>query len=72
MTVKEFELAVVFSMGELATLCGVPRKRLRRLLETNGVKLLRSGRTYIVSRIALAETLPDIYEGLRQRLRNGA
>jgi len=71
MNTREFELAVLFSLTELATLCGVSRKRLLRLLETNGVKVLRAGRRFVVSRVALSEALPDVYEGLRERVRNG-
>ena len=67
-TVDEFEKQVAISLGKLAELAGVPRKRFRRLLEAQGVRLLRSGRRVVVCRLELQDSAPKVYEALLQRL----
>jgi hypothetical protein len=72
MTEKEFEVAVVLTMRELAQISGITAKRLKRLLASSGVKLHQCGKRLVVARVALAEALPDVYAGLLARLRAGA
>ncbi len=72
MTAIEFEQAIVFYLVDLADLAGMTPKRLRKLLESGGVKMLQSGRRVVVSRVELRDTLPQIYEALLQRLRTRA
>jgi hypothetical protein len=67
-TAKEFELAVVFTVKELADLSGMDTRRMGRLLQSGGVKLLKSGRRWAVCRIELRDELPAIYEALLQRV----
>lgn len=69
MTAQEFELAIVYYLTDLAGLSGMHPKRLRRLLESSGIKMLQQGRRVVVSRVDLRDSMPQIYEGLLQRLR---
>jgi hypothetical protein len=67
-TAREFELAVVFTIKELADLAGMDTRRMGRLLESGGLKLIKSGRRWAVCRIELRDELPAIYEALLQRV----
>ena len=69
MTAQDFELAIVFYLTDLAELAGMTDKRLRKLLESGGIKMLQSGRRVVVSRVELRDSMPQIYEALLQRLR---
>ena len=72
MTGEDFELAVFFSLGDLAELAGMSKKRFRLILESAGVKLTRSGRYLLVCRVELREAMPQVYEALLQRVRGRA
>jgi hypothetical protein len=63
-TAIELESRVFFSLSELARFAGIERRRFRRVLESGGVQVSRSGRYYLVCRTELQSTMPKLYEAL--------
>ena len=57
------EPQALYTIPELATLIGLPRGRMRRLLDHHGCRYTESGKgTYYVSIAALRECLPDVWD----------
>lgn len=55
------------TLPELARLTGRHRHAVRRLLESDGVPLVRSGRKIVVLTSALRRAMPDLVEAIEQR-----
>lgn len=68
MTAAEFESAVVVGIAELANAVGIERRRLKRQLERDGVRLSWTGKRWVVFRAALRRQMPDFYDGVVERL----
>jgi len=61
------ELKAAYSIPELAEMSGMDRHRVRRMLESNGVELKRSGRAILVFTSALRRALPDLWDSILDR-----
>jgi hypothetical protein len=68
MNAQDFELAVVFPLVDLARVAGMDKRRLRRLLESGGIRMHRLGGRYVVCRVDLRDALPAVYEAILQRV----
>ena len=68
MTAREFELAVVYPVKELADVADMSTRRMGRLLESGGIKIVKLGRRWVVCRVELRDNLPAVYEALLQRV----
>ena len=68
MTAADFEMLPVLTLGELARISGLERRRLRRQLMADKVPLRLRGNRWEVSRVALRRSCPDLYEGLIEKL----
>jgi hypothetical protein len=58
------ELRAVYSVGKLARIGNVNADLLRRLLRSNGVALLRGGRSFYVALSDIQEKIPPLWESL--------
>jgi len=58
------ELRAFYSVPELAKAANVTRWKMRRLLESCGVKLQRNGSDLVVFLSAIRDELPDLYRSL--------
>jgi hypothetical protein len=58
------DVHAVYSVATLARLGNVTRHRLRRLLESNGVILIRGGRAVFVSLSEIQRKIPPLWESL--------
>jgi hypothetical protein len=54
-----------YSLSELARVCGVERRALRKLFHREGVELLGSGKLAFVSLSEIERKLPTLFEGIR-------
>jgi hypothetical protein len=68
MTVEEFEAMPRLSLGVLQAATGIDRRRLLRQLRADGVPVQRYGTRHVVDRAALRRLVPDLYEGIIDRL----
>lgn len=64
MRAEDFERMVVVGVAELAAALGIDRRKLRRQLEADGVRLGRLGRVWVVNRVLLRKTMPEFYDGV--------
>jgi excisionase family DNA binding protein len=62
---KELPLRALYSVAELARAGGVERRKMRRLLQQAGVRVLRVGKLWCVSVSELEERVPTLWEGIR-------
>lgn len=58
---------VAYSVRELASLAGMSKGRMARVLSTNGVELSRSGNKRLVFLSSLERALPDLVDSCRFR-----
>lgn len=68
MTTKEFDSAVLLTLGQIASITGIERRSLRRTLESGGIKVLRTGRWRRVERLAIEKAMPAFYEAMVRKL----
>jgi excisionase family DNA binding protein len=68
MTTREFDSAVLLNIGEIARITGVYRGTVLRAFESGGVKVLRSGRRYLVEKLAIQKCMPAFYEAMVRKL----
>lgn len=68
MTKWEFENATVVTLAQLGRMSGIERRRLRRLLASDSVPLLRTGNRHCVCPRDLARMMPGIYDAVMGRL----
>jgi len=61
------QLKAAYSIPELAEMAGMPRGKVRRMLDSNGVQLRRNGRVYVVFLSALRRALPDLWDSIQDR-----
>jgi hypothetical protein len=54
-----------YSLTELARVCGVERRALRKLFQRKGLELLGSGKLVFVSLSEIERKLPTLFEGIR-------
>jgi len=54
-----------YTLGELARLCGISRKKLKRALRSRGVRLERSGRLWLVLLTDLRTDWPEFWQSLQ-------
>jgi AraC-like DNA-binding protein len=54
-----------YSLSELARVCGVQRRTLRKLFHREGIELLGSGKLAFVSLSEIERKLPTLFEGIR-------
>jgi hypothetical protein len=58
-------LRAIYTTGELSRAAGVDRRRLRRILDREGVELLTSGRISYVSLSELEVKIRPLWEGIK-------
>lgn len=68
MTKWEFENATVVTLAQLGRLAGVERRRVRRILASDHVPLLRTGNRHCVCPRVLARLMPDFYAAIVDKL----
>lgn len=69
MTPREFDTAVLLTVGQIARIAGMRDNRTTlRLLRAGGVRVLRHGRWHVVEKLAVRETMPALYEALASKL----
>jgi hypothetical protein len=61
-------LKAAYGIPELAEMGGMRPDQVRRLLVSNGVKLSKNGRIYVVFLSELKRALPDLWESILDRL----
>lgn len=55
----------VYSLSELASACGIPRRLLRKLFARQGIEILGRHRLAFVSLSEIERKLPTLFEGIR-------
>jgi hypothetical protein len=67
------EAEAIYSVGTLARIGNVSADRMRRLLRSNGVKMVRIGRVLAVSLADVKRRIPPLWDSLCliERLRRG-
>ena len=68
MTPREFDSAVLLTIGQISRISGVDRRTVSRVLQSGGINVLRSGRRYLVERLALLKAMPAFYEAMVAKL----
>ena len=68
MTTREFDSALLLNIGQLQTLTGIDRRTLLRVFESGGIKVLRSGRRFLVEKLAIKQAMPAFFEAMVQKL----
>jgi hypothetical protein len=68
MTRAEFESLTIVSIGCLAKLSGIERRRLRRQMNRGHVQVMRTGNRYVIYRRTLCQQMPVFYGRLLERL----
>jgi hypothetical protein len=64
-TLAPLPIKALYTMGELARASSIERRRLRRLLEREGVELLVSGRISYVPLSELEVKVRPLWEGIK-------
>jgi len=68
MTTKEFDGAILLTLGQIASITGIDRRTLNRALESGGIKILRTGKWRRVERLAIEKIMPAFYEAMVRKL----
>lgn len=61
------KLKACYTLSELASMSGISRWRVRRLLERNGVAIAKSGSDRVVFLSALKKALPELWDSILER-----
>ena len=61
----ELPIKPMYSLAELARLCGVERRVLRKLFAREGIEILGHRRLSFVSLSEIERKLPSLFEGIR-------
>jgi hypothetical protein len=64
-TLARLPIKAVYTIGELARASSIERRKLKRLLEREGVEFLRSGRISYVSISELEVKARPLWEGIK-------
>lgn len=59
----------LYTVGELAKLCGFRPRRMRRWLARENVRLVRSGQSVVVPLVSFRDAFPEVWESIRLKHR---